>query len=89
MVTALRGHGFTAADYIGYDGLYPRPDLAGLNLAQIPAVLVECANMRNPQEAALVGAPHGRARYAAAIAEGITTWLSSQAVASPTTPART
>jgi N-acetylmuramoyl-L-alanine amidase len=72
---ALRGNGFTAAGYIGSGGLYPRSDLAGLNLAQIPAALVECANMRNSQEAALVSTPAGRARYAAAIAAGIMTWL--------------
>jgi N-acetylmuramoyl-L-alanine amidase len=78
LARALRGDGFTAAGYIGSDGLYRRSDLAGLNLAQIPAVLVECANMRNPQEAALVSTPHGRARYAAAIANGIMAWLASR-----------
>jgi N-acetylmuramoyl-L-alanine amidase len=83
LVTALGRNGFTAADYIGSGGLYPRPDLAGLNLAQVPAALVECANMHNPQEAASVATPGGRARYAVAIAEGITTWLRSQAGASP------
>ncbi|MGH3867600.1 MAG: N-acetylmuramoyl-L-alanine amidase [Pseudonocardiaceae bacterium] len=75
---ALRGNGFAAADYIGTGGLYPRADLAGLNLSQIPAALVECANMRNPEEAALVSAPQGRARYAAAIADGIMAWLTSR-----------
>lgn len=78
LARALRGDGFTAADYIGSNGLYPRSDLAGLNLAQIPAALVECANMRNPQEAALVSTPHGRARYAAAITDGIMAWLTSR-----------
>ncbi|HKR51357.1 MAG TPA: N-acetylmuramoyl-L-alanine amidase [Pseudonocardiaceae bacterium] len=72
---ALREHGFSAADYLGQGGLQPRSDIAGLNLAEIPAVLVECANMRNPADAALVSTPDGRARYAAAIADGITTWL--------------
>lgn len=78
LVRALRGGGFSAAHYIGSGGLYPRSDLAGLNLSQIPAVLVECANMRNPGEAALVSTPQGRARYAAAIAEGIMAWLTSR-----------
>jgi N-acetylmuramoyl-L-alanine amidase len=75
---ALRADGFAAADYIGSAGLYPRSDLAGLNLAQIPAALVECANMRNRQEAAMMSTPHGRARYAAAIADGIMAWLPSR-----------
>jgi N-acetylmuramoyl-L-alanine amidase len=78
LARALRGGGFTAADYIGSGGLYPRSDLAGLNLAQIPAALVECANMRNPQEAALVSTSGGRARYAAAIADGIVVWITSR-----------
>jgi N-acetylmuramoyl-L-alanine amidase len=78
LARALRGDGFTAANYIGSNGLYPRSDLAGLNLAQIPAALVECANMRNPQEAALVSTPQDRARYAAAIADGIMAWLTSR-----------
>jgi N-acetylmuramoyl-L-alanine amidase len=72
---ALRRAGFSAADYIGSNGLNPRSDLAGLNLAEIPAALVECANMRNPQEAALVSTPEGRTRYAAAITDGIISWL--------------
>jgi N-acetylmuramoyl-L-alanine amidase len=78
LATALRGDGFLAANYIGSKGLNPRSDLAGLNLAQIPAALVECANMRNPEEAALVSTPAGRARYASAIAKGIMSWLTSR-----------
>ncbi|MDQ3760199.1 MAG: N-acetylmuramoyl-L-alanine amidase [Actinomycetota bacterium] len=78
LVTALRGDGFSTAGYIGSGGLNPRSDLAGLNLAEIPAALVECANMRNPEEAALISTPEGRARYAAAIADGITAWLTSR-----------
>ncbi|MBV9012953.1 MAG: N-acetylmuramoyl-L-alanine amidase [Pseudonocardiales bacterium] len=78
LAKAFRRGGFTAAGYIGSNGLYPRSDLAGLNLAQIPAALVECANMRNPQDAALASTPQGRARYAANIADGIMTWLASR-----------
>jgi len=78
LATALRGEGFTPANYKGADGLDPRSDLAGLNHARIPAALVECANMRNPQEAALVSTPDGRTRYATAIADGIMAWLTSQ-----------
>ena len=67
--------GFPRSTYIGRDGLSPRPDLAGLNLATRPTVLVECANMRNSAEAAVVSSPAGRDRYAAAIAEGIQRFL--------------
>jgi len=75
---ALRRDGFSAAGYIGSNGLDSRSDIAGLNLAEIPAALVECANMRNPEEATLVSTPDGRDRYAAAIADGIMAWLTSR-----------
>ncbi|MGH3914078.1 MAG: N-acetylmuramoyl-L-alanine amidase, partial [Pseudonocardiaceae bacterium] len=48
LAAAMRRGGFSAADYIGSGGLNSRSDIAGLNLAEIPAALVECANMRNP-----------------------------------------
>jgi N-acetylmuramoyl-L-alanine amidase len=69
--------GFPRSTYIGRGGLSPRVDLAGLNLATRPSALVECANMRNPGEAALVSSAAGRARYAAAIADGILRFLGS------------
>jgi N-acetylmuramoyl-L-alanine amidase len=72
---ALRAGGFRDADYIGRDGLSARADLAGLNHATRPTALVECANMRNPDEAALVSTPEGRDRYAAAIAGGVLAFL--------------
>jgi N-acetylmuramoyl-L-alanine amidase len=72
---ALRAGGLHDSDYIGRDGLSPRADLAGLNFSTRPAVLVECANMRNAAEAALVSSPAGRDRYAAAIAAGILAFL--------------
>lgn len=75
---ALRGGGFPDSDYIGRDGLAPRPDLAGLNHATRPTVLVECANMRNPDEATLVSSPEGRERFAAAIADGVLAFLAME-----------
>ncbi len=72
---AMRAEGFPDSDYIGTDALSPRPDLAGLNHSTRPAVLVECANMRNAAEAALVESETGRERYAEAIATGVLTFL--------------
>lgn len=72
---AMRAAGFTDSNYIGRDGLSPRSDLAGLSLATRPTALVECANMRNPDEAALVSSEEGRARYAAALAQGVLAFL--------------
>jgi N-acetylmuramoyl-L-alanine amidase len=69
--------GFPRSSYIGHDGLSPRVDLAGLNLATRPTVLVECANMRNAGEAAVVTSAAGRDRYAAAITDGILRFLGS------------
>lgn len=72
---AMRGAGFVDSNYIGTEGISLRRDLAGLNLATRPTVLVECANMRNPEEAAVVSSEAGRERYATAITTGILAFL--------------
>lgn len=69
--------GFQPANYIGSNGLYGRSDLAGLNLAQYPAILVELGNMKNADEAARMESPDGRAKYAAAVTQGIVAFLNS------------
>ncbi|PRX44732.1 N-acetylmuramoyl-L-alanine amidase [Prauserella shujinwangii] len=75
---AFTGAGFPASNYLGDDGLAPRDDLAGLNLSERPAVLVECGNMRDPREAAAMSSPAGRQRYAEAIATGILAYLARE-----------
>lgn len=70
-VTAMRSAGFTPASYIGRGGLDARDDIAGLNLATVPSVLVECANLRNPADAALARSPQGRQRLAEALAAAV------------------
>lgn len=75
----LQAAGIPPANYIGQDGLYGRSDLAGLNLAQYPAVLVELGNMKNPVDSALMQSPEGRQRYADAVVRGIAGFLGSQA----------
>ena len=79
MRDALAQAGFHPATYIGSDGLYGRDDLAGLNLAQYPAVLVELGNMKNADEAARMESADGRAKYAAAVTQGIVAFLNSKA----------
>ena len=64
---------------MGSNGLYGRADLAGLNLAQNPAVLVELGNMKNGADAAQMESPDGRATFAAAVTQGIVTYLSHKA----------
>ena len=70
--------GFQPSNYIGSDGLYGRADLAGLNLAQYPAILVELGNMKNADEAARMESPEGRANYANAVTQGIVTYLNAR-----------
>ncbi len=77
MRDALVQAGFQPATYIGSNGLYGRDDLAGLNLAQYPAVLVELGNMKNPDDAARMQSADGRAKYAAAVTQGIVAYLSN------------
>jgi N-acetylmuramoyl-L-alanine amidase len=80
LATALRD-ALTAvlppSDYAGTDGLDERPDLAGLNLNAVPAVYVECGNMRNAADAALLSSPAGRVALADEIAAGTLAFLAS------------
>ncbi|WP_077080592.1 Rv3717 family N-acetylmuramoyl-L-alanine amidase [Mycobacterium numidiamassiliense] len=78
MRDALVQAGLHPSTYIGSDGLYGRADLAGLNLAQYPAVLVELGNMKNADDAARMESADGRAKYAAAVTAGIVTFLNAK-----------
>jgi N-acetylmuramoyl-L-alanine amidase len=75
MRDSMMAAGLQPSTYIGSDGLYGRADLAGLNIAEYPAVLVETGNMRNADEAARMETPEGRQRYADAITAGIVAFL--------------
>jgi N-acetylmuramoyl-L-alanine amidase len=79
MRDSLAGAGMQPSTYMGSNGLNGRTDLAGLNLAQNPAVLVELGNMKNSGEAAQMESPDGRATYAAAITRGVAAYLSHKA----------
>jgi N-acetylmuramoyl-L-alanine amidase len=70
--------GLHPSTYIGSDGLYGREDLAGLNLAEYPAILVELGNMKNADEAARMESADGRAKYAAAVVQGIAAYLNAK-----------
>ncbi len=72
---SMRGAGLLTSTYLGKAGLAPRADLAGLNLSKRPTALIECANMRNPDEAIALENAIGQQRYANAIAAGILAWL--------------
>ncbi len=67
--------GMQPSTYRGADGLYGRADLAGLNLAQFPSILIEMGNMKNSADAAVLASTEGRSRYAAAVTQGIAAFL--------------
>jgi N-acetylmuramoyl-L-alanine amidase len=67
--------GMQPSSYRGTDGLYGRADLAGLNLAQYPSILIEMGNMKNAADAAVLESADGRAQYANAVVSGITAYL--------------
>jgi N-acetylmuramoyl-L-alanine amidase len=50
----LAGTVMPASNYDGVNGLKARDDLAGLNLTQVPTVLIEVGNMRNATDASLL-----------------------------------
>jgi N-acetylmuramoyl-L-alanine amidase len=56
------------SDYYGSDGFARRSDLAGLNLARQPKVLVECGNMRNRADARKLKSDRFQHRLARALA---------------------
>jgi N-acetylmuramoyl-L-alanine amidase len=75
MASQLAAAGLTPSTYRGTNGLYGRPDLAGLNLAEYPSILIELGNMKNRQEAQAMATPEGQAKYAAAVVQGVTAYL--------------
>ncbi len=74
----MQAAGIPPATYIGQNGLYGRSDLTGLNLAQYPAILVECGNMKNPVDSALMESADGRQKYADALVRGVAGFLATQ-----------
>jgi len=72
------GTGEPVSSYDGVNGIQPRDNLAGTNLSTVPKVFIECANMRNPTDAALVTSTARQAKAARAIAAGLTTFLTQR-----------
>ncbi|MFJ3902268.1 N-acetylmuramoyl-L-alanine amidase [Streptomyces sp. NPDC090025] len=71
-----RATGSKPANYIGSGtGLDVRDDLGGLNLSTVPKVFLECGNMRDPKDAALLTDAAWRQKAAAGIANGIAAYL--------------
>ncbi|MCX4969026.1 N-acetylmuramoyl-L-alanine amidase [Streptomyces sp. NBC_00654] len=72
----LRTTGTAPSNYIGGNtGLDTRGDLGGLNLSTVPKVFIECGNMRDPKDAALLTSGSWRQKAAQGMADGITSYL--------------
>ena len=61
--------------YDGVNGLVQRNDLAGLNLTRVPKILIECGNMRNATDAALLTSTLFQRRLARAFEAAIIRFL--------------
>ena len=51
---AFGATGMPVSNYLGSNGVMYRGDLGGLNLSVIPKVFIECGNMHNPEDLALM-----------------------------------
>ena len=63
------------SNYEGSGGIMPRDDLAGLNLTTVPKVLIECGNMRNAVDAALLVTARFQQQVASALTAAIVRYL--------------
>lgn len=71
-----RATGEPFSNYIGEGtGLVTRKDLGGLNLSTVPKVFIECGNMRDSNDAALLTNGAWRQKAAQGISEGIVSFL--------------
>ncbi|MER6067534.1 N-acetylmuramoyl-L-alanine amidase [Streptomyces sp. NPDC001817] len=72
----LRDTGEPPSNYLGNGtGLVTRTDLGGLNLSTVPKVFIECGNMRDSKDAALLTSGAWRERAAQGISDGIVSFL--------------
>lgn len=76
VVDFARATGSEPSDYLGGGtGITTRTDLGGLNLSTVPKVFVECGNMRDSADAALLTSGAWRQKAAKGISEGIVSFL--------------
>lgn len=72
----VRVTGSAPSNYVGGGtGLVTREDLGGLNLSTVPKVFIECGNMRDSKDAALLTSGAWRQKAAQGISEGIVSFL--------------
>lgn len=72
----VRVTGSAPSNYLGDGtGIVTRKDLGGLNLSTVPKVFLECGNMRDSKDAALLTSGAWRQKAAQGISEGIVSFL--------------
>jgi N-acetylmuramoyl-L-alanine amidase len=72
----VRATGSAPSNYVGDGtGLVTREDLGGLNLSTVPKVFIECGNMRDSKDAALLTSGAWRQKAARGISDGIVSFL--------------
>jgi N-acetylmuramoyl-L-alanine amidase len=74
----LGGTPFRLSNYYGRNGLILRDNLAGLNLATVPVVLIECGNMASAAEARLLTSPVVQRQIARALEAAIIRFLTGR-----------
>jgi N-acetylmuramoyl-L-alanine amidase len=72
------GTGEPVSSYDGVNGIQPRDNLGGINLSTVPKVFIECGNMRDAADAALLVNPAWQADAARAIVNGLTAFLAHE-----------
>jgi N-acetylmuramoyl-L-alanine amidase len=68
------------SDYYGTSGVIVRDDLAGLNLTRVPKILIECGNMPNATDAAMLTSPAFQRQLALAFTAAIVAFLTGAKV---------
>ncbi|MEU1551219.1 N-acetylmuramoyl-L-alanine amidase [Streptomyces scabiei] len=72
----VRATGSAPSNYVGDGtGIVTRTDLGGLNLSTVPKVFIECGNMRDAKDAALLTSGPWRQKAARGISDGIASFL--------------
>ncbi|MFE9253726.1 N-acetylmuramoyl-L-alanine amidase [Streptomyces sp. NPDC006879] len=72
----VRTTGSAPSNYVGSGtGLVVRKDLGGLNLSTVPKVFIECGNMRDGRDSALLTNADWRQKAAQGIADGVVGFL--------------
>jgi N-acetylmuramoyl-L-alanine amidase len=71
----LAGTPMPVSNYDGVDGIQPRGNLAGLNLTQVPSVLIEIGNMRNATDSVLETSPAFQQQVARSLCAAIVKFL--------------